>query len=299
MPSLDENINTDTNRQHYNSIADAWPYLLGQNFHWGLFQNPGDDLDAATDRLIDLMIDRIPLNEKTHLLDVGCGIGGPARYIAKRTKSLVTGFSTSPEGIDRAARFVSGEENPALLNFEVRDALDNGFPDETFSAAILLEMSHLIRDKHRLIQETGRAVQIGGSVALCDLTLRRRLSAREIVDRQNEIRLLETCFGKARLEPLDTYQPFFEANGFTEIKTRDLSSEVFPTIRHWKANAESNANELLKYLSEEHLQNFIESCDTLTDFFLTDVWGYGLISGVKTSKVSVKASAEYDGQRLF
>lgn len=299
MPSLDEQINLKKNSQHYDEIADAWQYLLGYNFHWGLFESDSDSLKSATDRLIDLLIEHIPLTTSTHLLDVGCGTGGPARYIARKKNTLVTGFSTSAEGIDRARAFAAREGNPDLLMFEVRDALNNGWPDEKYSAAILLEMSHLIRDKKQLILETSRAVEIGGRVSLCDLVLRRRLTAREIVDRQAEIRLLETCFGKARLEPLESYRPLFETSGLDDIETFDLSAKVIPTIEHWKTNARSNAKELSKYVSAEHVNNFMKSCDILMEFFQNDVWGYGYISGVKKAHIPVQYGSNPEGQRLF
>lgn len=48
------------NRQHYDSVTDAWRLILGENFHWGLFRDEADDLETATDRLISAMAALVP-----------------------------------------------------------------------------------------------------------------------------------------------------------------------------------------------------------------------------------------------
>jgi 27-O-demethylrifamycin SV methyltransferase len=168
-----------------------------------------------------------------------------------------------------------------------------------FSAAMLLEMSHLIRDKKRLILETSRVVEIGGKVVLCDLTLRRRLSAKEIVERQDDIRLLETCFGKARLEPLESYIPLFESSGLKDIEILDLSNQVTPTIECWRDNVKNNRRELSEFVSDDHVERFIRSCEILEEYFKSDVWGYGYIIGEKQMHVDVNFDSMDMQQRLF
>jgi len=83
------------NDLHYDSITDAWPYILGQNFHWGYFESSNDSLEKATDNLIEKMVSYTKQNEKLNVLDVGCGIGGPAFYLHNKLKiNLTKIFST-------------------------------------------------------------------------------------------------------------------------------------------------------------------------------------------------------------
>ena len=49
--SNDEDISSH-NRAHYDSVTDAWAYVLGSNLHYGLFYAAPPGLDAATDRLV-------------------------------------------------------------------------------------------------------------------------------------------------------------------------------------------------------------------------------------------------------
>ena len=57
--SLDQQINRSMNQRHYDYIADAWQYLLGDNFHWGYFDPPSQTLESATEALIDQMVSKI------------------------------------------------------------------------------------------------------------------------------------------------------------------------------------------------------------------------------------------------
>jgi len=85
------------NDVHYDSITDAWPYILGQNFHWGYFESPKDSLAKATDNLIDKMVSYTPEKDKLNVLDVGCGIGGPAFYLHNKLNWKITGISNSEQ----------------------------------------------------------------------------------------------------------------------------------------------------------------------------------------------------------
>ena len=228
------------------------------------------------------------------MLDVGCGIGGPARYLTRKFGCKITGFSTSEESIARARHLAEAADLNDNLTFEVRDALNNNFSSKSFDVVMLLEMSHLIRDKASLIAESCRPLKTGGTVTLCDLTLQRKLTAREIVDRYDDLQLLERCFGKARLEPLTYYSDVFAQCALENIQTTNISRQVIPTIEKWHNNAESNRKILVEHVSDQDVDDFIRSCEILDGLYRSDIWGYGLISGQKTGRENVSVD---DGLR--
>jgi len=292
--SLDKTLNTATNQRHYDYIAEAWQHLLGQNFHWGYFESDDEPLESATINLIDKLVGPIAIEPGQHLLDVGCGIGEPARYLAEKFGCRVTGFSTSPEGIDRALSITKQAGLTDTVKFEVRDALDNQLDGQTFDSVFLLEMSHLIRDKLKLLIESSRPLRTGGVLSLCDLTLQRRLSAKEIVAHHSEIQILERCFGKARLEPLGYYVRAFEHCGYEDIQAIDISNRVTPTIRHWRDNAITNRAALVEHVSRQDVDDFVRSCDILQELYSSGAWGYGIISGRKSSPAEIPFDPEFD-----
>ena len=72
------------NSKHYDTITEAWQYMLGEHFHWGYFYSDTRELHNATINLIEIMLSQISVNEKSNIIDIGCGIGNPAIYLNKK-----------------------------------------------------------------------------------------------------------------------------------------------------------------------------------------------------------------------
>lgn len=263
----------DINVKHYNNISEAWPHILGDNFHWGYFNNKSESLEDATYNLIDKLINLANINKNSNVLDIGCGIGAPAAYLADTLKCSVTGISNSENGIQTARR----KYNRTKLNFEIADALDNKLPKNKFDVAWLLEMSHLIGDKIKLIEESSRAVKPGGRIILCDLILKRKLTAREILSMSTSLRVLEKSFGKASLWTLEEYSKAFTELNLNSIQTIDISNSVLPTIDLWKRNCKINEKKLKQIFNNKEYENFMDSCDILSNLYNNKLWGYGII----------------------
>ena len=81
----------------------------GEHIHHGYFLDPADTKEVAQARLIDLLIERSGLVSESQILDVGCGIGGTSRYLAKRLGCSVTGVTMSGQQV-RLARELSEKE---------------------------------------------------------------------------------------------------------------------------------------------------------------------------------------------
>jgi ubiquinone/menaquinone biosynthesis C-methylase UbiE len=103
------------------------------------------------------------------VLDVGAGIGGPARFLAARYGARVT-------ALDATARFCRGAElltRGAGLADRVEivcgDALALPFADHTFDLAWTQAVIQNIADKPRLLAELARVVRPGGRVALFEV----------------------------------------------------------------------------------------------------------------------------------
>lgn len=267
------------NQQHYDAITQVWQYILGKNFHWGYFTDSTQSLEEATEQLIIKMLSHIKINNQTHVLDIGCGIGIPAAYIAKKYSCRVTGISNSANGIEEATKLET--IFPGQLKFLQRDALNNQFPENNFDIAWLMEMSHLIDDKECLIKESARVLKGGGQIVLCDLMFQRPYKAREIFENQQNLVILEHCFGKARLETFDFYKNIFSKNGLTNIQFTDISNAVIPTLAAWKNNIRKNYNVIKSIISEKEIEEYIQSCDILEKFYRNQIWGYGIISAIK------------------
>src|SRR5690606_21422847 len=117
---------------HYDRITLAWRYLLGDNLHYGYFSRPTDRLDSATEALTRHMANAADLGPACRVLDIGCGIGQPAAFLARQVQCRVLGISTSAVGIETASRLAAAHGLTEQVEFEVRDGMRTGLADASF-----------------------------------------------------------------------------------------------------------------------------------------------------------------------
>ncbi len=95
--------------EHYNLDNELFLCFLDPNIQYscGYFQNT-DDLNQAQISKLDLIISKLDLKPTDHLLDIGFGWGGLARYVAEKVGCRVTGVNISTEQISFARKYCSG-----------------------------------------------------------------------------------------------------------------------------------------------------------------------------------------------
>lgn len=112
------------------------------------------------------------IGPEARVLDLGCGIGGPARFIAATFGCQVTGIDLSESFID-AARYLTrrcGLED--RVTFEVGDALHLPFADGAFDLVLLQHVAMNIVDRAALYAEIGRVLAPEGRLATYDVVLK-------------------------------------------------------------------------------------------------------------------------------
>jgi 27-O-demethylrifamycin SV methyltransferase len=266
---------------HYDRVTAAWGLLLGEELHYGAFDTGDEQLADATAELTRLMIEASRFEPGLEVLDVGCGTGAPACRLAAEHGVRVTGITTSGVGVDAARSRAAALELDHAVGFEQRDGMDNGFPDESFDRAWVLESSHLMRRRDRLLAECARVLRPGGRLALCDIVLRRELPFTEVRRLREPLALLREVFGDARMEPLARYAELAAENGLAVEEERDLTDATRPTFARWRANAERHRDEVVAALGEADWQRFFDSAGVLERFWDDGVLGYGLLAAAK------------------
>ena len=114
-------------------------------------------------------VEKMALQTGQHVLDIGCGIGGAARYIASSTGCTVTGIDLTEEyiAIAKVLTDMTGLANSA--RFEVSNALAMPFPDTSFDAAITLHVAMNIESRDALYREIARVLKPGAVLCLFDV----------------------------------------------------------------------------------------------------------------------------------
>jgi sarcosine/dimethylglycine N-methyltransferase len=111
------------------------------------------------------------ITAETAVLDVGCGVGGPARFLAATYGCRVTGVDLSEPFVDAARYLTERTGQSGQVSFETASALDLPFDDGCFDVALLQHVAMNIADRPRLYGEIRRVLKSGGRFATFDVVL--------------------------------------------------------------------------------------------------------------------------------
>jgi SAM-dependent methyltransferase len=103
------------------------------------------------------------------VVDIGSGIGGPARFLAVTCGCRVTGIDLSASFVDTARYLTARAGLSGAVSFEAGSALDLPFGDGRFDAALLQHVAMNIHDRSRLYREIRRVLKDGGKFATFDV----------------------------------------------------------------------------------------------------------------------------------
>lgn len=153
-----------------------------------------------------------------HLLDVGSGIGGPARYIADRFGCRVTGIDLTAEFCDVARHLTQMLGLEDRVAFEQGDALAMPFADASFDGAYSMNVSMNIADKAGFYKEIHRVLRPGAWLVLIEIAQGPNGSL------DYPTPWAQTAESSFLVTPSETAEAL-EASGFTDLKSRDTAKK--------------------------------------------------------------------------
>lgn len=105
------------------------------------------------------------------VLDVGSGVGGPARFLAATCGCQVTGVDLSEPFVEAARYLTQRTRQNGQLSFQAASALELPFDDGRFDIVMLQHVAMNIFDRARLYREIRRVLKSGGRFAIFDVVL--------------------------------------------------------------------------------------------------------------------------------
>jgi len=148
-------------RHYYNLVTDLYEYGWGQSFHFCRFAY-GENFYQAIARHEHYLSAKIGIKDGDKVLDVGCGVGGPAREIAKFSGAHITGLNNNDYQIERATRYAAKEGMSNQLNFVKGDFMQMSFPDNSFDCVYAIEATVHAPSLEGVYSQIFRVLKPGG-----------------------------------------------------------------------------------------------------------------------------------------
>ncbi|KUG20604.1 MAG: methyltransferase domain-containing protein [Methanomicrobiaceae archaeon] len=211
-------------------IGALWEMLMGEQIHVGG--------EKETDFLAKLA----GLNGNHHVLDVCCGLGGPARQLARIYGCRVTGLDATKRMVDEAVLRTERAGLGELVAFRLGNALDMPFQAGSFDLAWGQDAWCYVTDKARLVREAYRVVRPGGLIAFTDW-----IQAGTMADM--EWTALNSFMIFPYMETIDGYVRVLEDTGFRVLMAEDLSE---PFAGHCRLYQHKLRTELKGVITREY-----------------------------------------------
>jgi ubiquinone/menaquinone biosynthesis C-methylase UbiE len=225
------------------------------------------------------LADACSLRAADHILDLGCGKGTTAIYLARKYGCSVTGIDLSEELVSEAVSLARRARVRHRTHFQVGDAHSLPFPDETFDAVVSQAVLVLVKDKSQVIREALRVTRPGGRLGWLELSWQRR-PPMEFLQSVSDV-LCAHC-----MQNVETFQDW--RSRLREAGVADLASSLFP-LPPRSLNAmlrdEGPRNAFGVTLRTLLRSSVRARTRKMSQFFRThaDLFGYGIYVGHKRS----------------
>jgi SAM-dependent methyltransferase len=117
------------------------------------------------------LADRLPIQAGQRVVDIGCGLGGPARYIARRFGCTVSGLDITPSFVEAANKLTALLRMEQQVRVELGDGQHLPYADAIFDGGYTQHVTMNVSDRTRFFAEAFRVLKPGAFFALTEHSL--------------------------------------------------------------------------------------------------------------------------------
>lgn len=220
-------------QQFYDASTGLWEQVWGEHLHHGYYGPAGDrktDRRQAQIDLIEELLIWAGVRQAQQILDVGCGIGGSSLYLAQKYNASATGITLSPVQAARATQRAIEAQMAPVVKFQVADAMNVPFGDNSFDLVWSLESGEHMPDKQKFLQECYRVLKPGGTLIVATWCHRPTTEPLGPLtpDEQKHLAEIYRVYCLPYVISLPDYEAIAHDLSFLNIRTADWSEAVAP-----------------------------------------------------------------------
>ena len=263
-------------RDHYDRLSALYSALWGDHIHHGYWEG-GESPAAAQTKLVARLAERAGVPRGARVLDIGCGLGGSALWLARHLGCSVTGVTISPAQVLLATERARQEGLTEQVRFLALDANHLDLPPESFDVVWVIECSEHLADKARFLASSARLLQGGGKLALCAWL------ATDPCPPDNARLVAAVCRGMLcpSLASRNDYTRWMEAAHLEEIEAEDITDRVARTWTHCMAIVERPEIKVVLSFADAGTRAFVQAFAAIHRAYAVGAMAYGMFTARK------------------
>jgi tocopherol O-methyltransferase len=270
-------------RKHYDRLSILYRMLWGEHLHHGYWEN-GESIERAQIKLMEQLAEKAAIPRASDVLDIGCGLGGSAFWLASQYGCHVTGLTISPVQARMATRKARAKALANQVQFLVQDVNFWQPQPQSVDVVWIMESSEHFRDKKNFFARCASALKPGGALAVC-AWLRGERPTRE--GDQELVAAIGEAMLSASLDTLTQYVEWMrEANLRIEV-AKDITANIAPTWEYCSRMSERLPLRWLVYFADAPTQRFVKSFPLMTEAYANGAMAFGLFVARKLRRWSL------------
>jgi cyclopropane fatty-acyl-phospholipid synthase-like methyltransferase len=272
-------------REHYDRLSFLYRVFWGEHLHHGYWD--GDEtVPQAQIQLMERLAERAGLSRGARVLDIGCGLGGSAFWLAGNFGCQVTGITISPVQARMASKKAKARGLSDRVRFQVSDANQWEPEPGTVDMVWIMESSEHFQDKKRFFERCASALKPGGVLAVC-AWLRRDGPMPK--DEQKLVATIAEAMLSASLDSLSDYERWMRDAGLTVTTAEDITRHVKRTWEFCSRIVERRAMRFLVRFTGAPTRRFVESFPLMKQAYAQGAMAFGLFVAKKPSQPRIAA----------
>jgi len=223
------------------------------------------------------LADSCHLDSHTRVVDIACGKGTSAVYLAHRHGCEVVGVDIRDDLVAQATILAKKKGLEGKVAFRVGDALQLPFPDNEFDVAVSQAMLVLVTDKRKAILEALRVTKPGGYLGWLELTWKKPPTA-GFLDAVSNV-LCAYCM--QNVHTFQGWEDLFKEAGIDRLAIQSFDLGNMGMAGMLADEGPMNTSRVMfKYVTNSRIR---KRMSTMSRFFRehTDYFGYGIYTGRK------------------
>ncbi len=212
---------------HYYDLAtDFYEYGWGQSFHFAV-RHPGESFEESLRRHEYYLALQMGLPAGSRVLDVGCGVGGPMRAIARFAGYRIVGINNSEYQVQRAQSHNEREGLRDQCTVSKADFMEIPEPDGSFDGAFAIEATCHAPDRTKVFSEVYRVLRPGGVFTGYEWCLTAAYDGAQ-PEHARLKKQIEEGGAIPELTPIPVVDEALKRAGFVSVEARDLAADCTP-----------------------------------------------------------------------